>query len=79
MFIYNILAVVKSFLTKQYYCKELIAKDIANKIDYIFDSNVDVEVQGLDCRADLYYGATHIRELIDRQVGKCSKGEISIE
>jgi len=65
--------------TKQNYCKELMPKDIANRIGYIFDSNVDVEVQGLDWRADLYYGAAHIRELIDRQVGKCSKGEISIE
>ena len=60
------------------YCKELMPKNIANRIGYIYDSNVDVGVQGLDWRADLYYGAAHIRQLIDRIVGKCTKGEITL-
>lgn len=64
--------------TKKMYCKELMPKNIANRIGYIYDSNVDVGVQGLDWRADLYYGAAHIRQLIDRIVGKCTKGEITL-
>ncbi|WP_443939966.1 hypothetical protein [Pedobacter sp. MW01-1-1] len=65
--------------TKNTYCKELMPKDIANRIGYIYDSNVDVGVQGLDWRADLYYGAAHIRQLIDRVVGQCAKGMITLD
>ncbi|MFV0306106.1 MAG: hypothetical protein ACK5IC_11575, partial [Moheibacter sp.] len=61
------------------YCKELMPKEIANREGYISDTNADTAIQGADWRADLYYGAAHIRQLIDRQVGKCSNGKITIE
>lgn len=54
-------------------------KEIANREGYISDTNADTAIQGADWRADLYYGAAHIRQLIDRQVGKCSNGKITIE
>lgn len=64
---------------KKNYCKELMPVDVAYRIGYLFDSNVDVGIQGLDWRADLYYGAAHIRQLIDGIVGKCSNGEMTLE
>jgi hypothetical protein len=46
-------------------------------------SNIDFGFAGDDWEADMYYGAAHIRQLIDRVVvggGKsCAKGEITLE
>jgi hypothetical protein len=43
-------------------------------------NNINKGVAGVDVEADLYYGAAHIRQLIDRVVGNpCSKGEITLE
>lgn len=65
--------------TKNNYCKELMPPDVANREGYISDTDADTGVQGADWRADLYYGAAHIRQLIDRQIGVCSVGEIDME
>jgi hypothetical protein len=65
--------------TKENYCKKLMPSNVAERIGYLYDSNVDEGIQGSDWRADLYYGAAHIRELIDRVMGKCSNGNISLE
>ena len=65
--------------TKEKYCRELMPANVANRIGYIFDSNVDNGIQGDDWRADLYYGAAHIRQLIDRVMGNvCSTGELTL-
>jgi hypothetical protein len=61
------------------YCKDIIPKEVANRIGYFYDSNIDESIQGYDWRADLYYGAAHIRQLIDRQLGKCASGNINLE
>jgi hypothetical protein len=66
--------------TKEKYGRELMPSNVANRIGYIFNKNVDNGIQGADWRADLYYGAAHIRQLINRVMGNvCSKGEITLE
>ena len=66
--------------TKEKYGRELMPTNVANRIGYFYDTKVDDGIQGADWRADLYYGAAHIRQLIDRVMGNvCSKGEITLE
>jgi hypothetical protein len=65
-----------TFLKTISYTKETYARPLlpAHK------QGIDSGFAGVDIEADLYYGAAHIRQLIDRVVGSpCTKGEITLD
>ncbi|MEG7363442.1 hypothetical protein [Pseudomonas citronellolis] len=49
--------------TESYYCKKPMPKDVQYRI---FGFDQDTRIPGDDWKADLYYAAAHLRQLIDR-------------
>ncbi|MDR2926139.1 MAG: hypothetical protein LBU76_09390, partial [Azoarcus sp.] len=65
-----------TFLETISYTKEKYARPLLP----VHKQDIDSGFAGVDIEADLYYGAAHIRQLIDDVVGNpCTKGEISLE
>lgn len=61
---------------KENYIKDIIPNDVRFRV---FNLDTHTGIPGFDWKTDLYYGAAHIRELIDRVKGRCSDGKISLE
>lgn len=60
---------------ENYYCKRPMPEDVQYRI---FGYNQDTRIPGDDWKADLYYAAAHLRELIDRVTGiPCHKGSLT--
>lgn len=63
--------------SEDYYCKPPLPDDVRYRI---FGWDQDTRTPGDDWKADLYYAAAHLRELIDRITGsKCHSGILSNE
>lgn len=63
--------------TEDYYCKEPLPEDVRYRT---FGYDQDTRIPGDDWKADLYYAAAHLRELIDRVTGsKCHSGPLDNE
>ncbi len=63
--------------TENYYCKKPMPSDVQYRI---FGYDQDTRIPGDDWKADLYYAAAHLRELIDRVTGApCHKGNLTPE
>ena len=63
--------------TENYYCKRPLPKDVQYRI---FGWNQDTRIPGDDWKADLYYAAGHLRELIDRATKtRCHSGALTPE
>ncbi|MHC8384653.1 hypothetical protein [Pseudomonas sp. LB3P14] len=61
--------------TENYYCKKPLPEDVQYRI---FGWNQDTRIPGDDWKADLYYAAGHLRELIDRATGaRCHSGSLT--
>lgn len=61
--------------TENYYCKKPMPKDVQYRI---FGFDQDTRIPGDDWKADLYYAAAHLRELIDRVTGTpCHNGNLT--
>jgi hypothetical protein len=62
---------------ENYYCKKPMPKDVQYRI---FGWNQDTRIPGDDWKADLYYAAGHLRELIDKITGRsCHSGVLTEE
>lgn len=63
--------------TENYYCKKPMPKDVQYRI---FGYDQDTRIPGDDWRADLYYAAAHLRELIDRKTNtRCHNSTLTPE
>ncbi len=63
--------------TENYYCKKPMPEDVQYRI---FGWDQDTRIPGDDWKADLYYAAGHLRELIDRVTGtRCHHGALTQE
>ncbi|WP_240919447.1 hypothetical protein [Metapseudomonas otitidis] len=63
--------------TEDYYCKKPMPKDVQYRI---FGYDQDTRIPGDDWRADLYYAAAHLRELIDRKTNtRCHNSTLTPE
>ncbi|WP_285418938.1 hypothetical protein [Pseudomonas sp. efr-133-TYG-5] len=63
--------------TENYYCKKPLPEDVQYRI---FGWNQDTRIPGDDWKADLYYCAGHLRELIDRVTGtRCHSGTLTAD
>ncbi|MFV0410753.1 MAG: hypothetical protein ACK5LJ_13990 [Paracoccus sp. (in: a-proteobacteria)] len=63
--------------TEQNYCKNPLSSEVRYRIG---GWDQDTRIPGDDWKADLYYTASHIRELVDRETGqKCYNGPLTID
>jgi len=63
--------------TENYYCKKPMPEDVQYRI---FGWDQDTRIPGDDWKADLYYAAGLLRELIDRATGvRCHSGALTSE
>ncbi len=61
--------------SENYYCKRPMPEDVQYRV---FGWNQVTRIPGDDWKADLYYAAAHLRELIDRVTGvRCHSGALT--
>ena len=63
--------------TENYYCKNPLPDDVRYRL---LGWDQDTRIPGDDWKADLYYCAAHLRELIDRITGtRCHNSVLTLE